>query len=49
MAHAINPRSKLLPQIRVTPEELAEIRRLAEAARQTVSEYVRRRALGKRS
>lgn len=39
------PRLHVLPAIRCTSDELAEIRRLAAAARLTVSEYVRRRAL----
>lgn len=43
-----NPRRALLPQIRVTPDELAAIRKLASEAGQTVSDYVRSRALRKR-
>lgn len=43
--NSLNPRTEKLAPIRVTPEELATIKRLATAARLTVSDYVRRRAL----
>jgi hypothetical protein len=48
MGKAINPRTAVIPPVRVTPEELAELRKRAEAARMTVAEYVRHRAIGKR-
>lgn len=41
MGKAINPRTAVIPPVRVTPEELAELRRRAEKARMTVAEYVR--------
>lgn len=47
--NSANPRRVLLPAVRCTTEERDEIRRLAAAARLTVSEYVRRKALGGRA
>jgi len=43
--NSANPRRVVLPAIRCTAEELAEIKRRAAAVKQTVSEFVRSRAL----
>lgn len=48
MGKAINPRTAVIPPVRVTPEELAELRKRAEKAGLTVAEYVRHRTLGRR-
>lgn len=46
--NSANPRRRVLPAIRCTDDELAEIRRRAAAAKLTVSEFMRTRALGGR-
>ncbi len=42
---SINPRTAVIPPIRVTAAELARIKALAAKAKQTTAEYVRTRCL----
>lgn len=47
MPRSLKPKSTVIPPVRVTDEQLAEIDRRAEAAEMTRSDYVRERALGR--
>lgn len=40
------PKTKVLPTVRVTEEQNADIRARAAAARMSLAEYIRRRSLG---
>lgn len=47
MPRSLNPKTAVIPPIRVTDEQLEEIDRRAAAAEMTRADYVRERALGK--